>query len=117
MICSHDCDLENPNTLAGIHVAPIVPPDVNDAKVETLRHSWRRDDEGNVAFGSLFPIPLQIVDNTDHDFAVADFSRMLPAGPMKKSRTILLKAKTHELTDEGREALQWKLAAFFGRGG
>ena len=78
-----------------------------------MRDSWKRDAEGNFDFNHLFPL---IFDPAGGEFLVADLSRLITAGPGEKGKRILLNAKTHEMAEETRTSLQWKLAALFGRG-
>jgi hypothetical protein len=119
LICSHDCDIENGNARAGILIAPVVPLPKKTAEnpdaLALLRNSWKRTASDDFEYPQFFPLIFD-EDNPASEFALADFSRMMTACPMGKSKPMLLALKTREMTDEHRELLQWKLAAFVGRG-
>jgi hypothetical protein len=120
LICSHDCDCDPANVSGrgGILVAPIMPrPRLNDDadRIDALRQSWKLTDAGTFEFGHLFP--LIEGSQEDAEFRVADFSRMISAGPGPKGLAMLKQRKAREFTEEFRGRLQLKLAAFLGRGG
>jgi hypothetical protein len=118
IVCSHDCDIDQVKGgyRAGVIVAPLGPPPRLTAEMqELLRDSWRLTAEGTFEFGHLYPVKLPGAD--DSGLLVADFSRMISAGPGKAVVGMLLDRRTCSMDDdEQRRGFQLKLAAFFGRG-
>lgn len=123
VVCSHDCDLENPRDRSGIVVAPILPwPPLAENADQSLANSYRRfapDTEEpsleSYNFIHLFPIFFGEHGAGENERSVVDFSALTSAGPANKAVTILLKSKTHEMTDDFRGFFKDKIAAYFGR--
>lgn len=115
IVCSHDCEFDRAEikNRLGILVAPLTPrPQTNDAEaIAALRGSRERTDDGGYDFMHLFPVQLPGED----DFVVADFSAMMAVGAPSKIRKLLIDMREHEMTDDARQLLRFKLAAFFGR--
>ena len=119
VLCSHDCDLENPREGVGFLVAPLLPWPFGDSmssdgSLELVGAS--RMQEGSYAYINLFPICLPESRNDNGSgWRVVDFSSITSVGPPPKLVPILRKAKRLEMTEEVRLLFKRKLAAFVGR--
>jgi hypothetical protein len=116
VLCSHDCDLENPRERAGFLVAPLRPwpfGDMSsDSSLELVGAS--KIQNGSYAYINLFPVYLPEA-RQDQGWHVVDFSSIMSVGPPPKLVPILRKAKHLEMTEEARLLFKRKLAAFLGR--
>jgi hypothetical protein len=113
VICSHDCDLENPRTRLGIVVAPVLPwpwTDMGSDRSLALINSSTPGADGSYDYIQLYPIRLP---GDGQDWRVVDFSGMMSIAAPPKAMPILRKAKRFEMTDAARETFGNKLAAFF----
>jgi hypothetical protein len=111
IICSHDCDLENPRSRMGIIVAPVLSWPDSDQGSELSAKIQRSDVPGNdgaYAHINLFPIKIP-----RRDWRVVDFSALTSVSTPDKVVPALRLAKKYEMTDEAREKFSNKLAAFF----
>ncbi len=115
VVCSHDCDLENPRSRMGIVVVPLlnwpssVAPMGSDASLDIVR-SVVPDDDGSYMHINLYPIKLPY---ETAEWRIVDFSGLTSIGNPLKSLQHLMKAKRFEMTDECRKNFSNKLAAFF----
>jgi hypothetical protein len=113
VICSHDCDLENPRSRSGFVVAPVFPwpfDEMGSDNSLALINSRIPGQDGAYSHINLYPIKLP---DDQPDWRVIDFSAMTSVGSPNKAIPVLRKAKRFEMTDEVREAFSNKLAAFF----
>lgn len=114
VICSHDCDLENPRGRLGFIVAPLFPwpsgINITTEKGLTLVNSYKPGPDNSYDHINLYPIKLP---GEDPEWRVVEFSAMTSISPPLKLVPILRKAKRFEMTDEAREYFGTKLAAFF----
>jgi hypothetical protein len=120
LLCSHDCDVENPRDRMGLLLAPVLPwpfPDVGDDHSLDLRNSVGPDGDGEFSFINFFPLAVPSSDPTGEavEWRVADFSGLMAVAPPRKVIPLLKKGKHLEMTDETRDQFRTKLAAFFGR--
>jgi hypothetical protein len=117
VICSHDCDLENPRGRAGFLVAPLLhwpgwPSRVDMGSEQSLRiiSSAKPSPGGAYDDINLFPVKLP----TDPpDWRLVDYSTITSISPPEKLIPILRAAKRYEMSDEGRASFADKLAASF----
>lgn len=115
VVCSHDCDVENPRTRTGLVVAPLVavPASRNDpdtyAKIMTSG-----DTSIEINFVHLFPLEIPVEQGEARD-AVADFSAITTVARANKAVEHLVSGKVLEMDDGTRESFRRKLALFFGR--
>jgi len=113
ILCSHDCDLENPRARIGFIVAPVLSwpglVDIASDKGLALVNSYKPGEEG-YDYINLYPLRLP---SEDPEWRVVDFSAMTSLSPPPKLVPILRKAKRFQMTDEAREYFGNKLAAFF----
>jgi hypothetical protein len=113
VVCSHDCDLENPRSRTGVVVAPLFHwpnfPMGSDVSLGIISSDLPGDD-GAYEHINLYPFKLPL---DPPDWRVIDFSAMTSIGSPQKSIPMLLKAKRYEMTDKARENFCNKLAAFF----
>lgn len=113
VVCSHDCDLENPRSRSGVVVAPLLRwPDASMGSETSLGiiSSYVPQDDGAYEYINLYPIKLPL---DPPDYRVVDFSSLTSIGSPVKSIPMLLNAKRFEMTDGARENFSNKLAAFF----
>lgn len=113
IVCSHDCDLENPRNRLGFIVAPLLPwpsgIDIASDNGLTLINSYKPGENG-YDYIQLYPIKLP---GEEPEWRVVDFSAITSLSPPAKLVSILLKAKRFEMADQAREYFGTKLAAFF----
>lgn len=114
VVCSHDCDVDNPRQRSAIIVAPLikVPASAGDPRYEEIMGSG--DMTGELSWINLFPlrIDLEEEDNTD---VVADFSALTSMGRAEPAIRQLADSKILEMDDELRSNFKKKLGSFFGR--
>jgi hypothetical protein len=113
VLCSHDCELENPRNRLGIVVAPVLPwpfADKSDDRSLALINSASPGTDGSYEFIQTYPIRLP---TGQPDWRIIDFSGMQSVASPQKVLPILRKAKRFEMVDETRESFSYKLAAFF----
>lgn len=114
VLCSHDCDLENPRTRLGFVVAPVLPwpwpNEMGSDKSLALINSTVPGPDGSYEYIQLYPIKLP---GGRPDWRIIDFSGMMSISSPRKSAPVLLKAKRYEMTDQTRRTFGDKLAAFF----
>lgn len=114
VVCSHDCDIENPRTRMGILIAPLLPwPSLSDEDEERLEASRARTADETYDYINWFPLTIPTKDGSDK--RIVDFSAILSTGKASKVTKALLAEKLLEMTDEARAEFKSKLAAFLGR--
>ena len=118
VVCSHDCDIENPKLRTGVILAPLLgyPQHPEPERQAQLRESRRPDSDSKYHYINLFPLEFDDTSLGLGDRMVVEFSAMLSAGRSKEAIRVLKGKKVLEMTDETREDFRQKLAAFFGRG-
>jgi hypothetical protein len=116
IICSHDCDLDNPRNRLGFLVAPLLhwpgwpnPEMASDASLRMISSAVSAAD-GSYEFINIFPIKIP---SEPPDWRVVDYSSMMSISPPEKLVPVLKAHKRYEMTDEGRVSFANKLAAFF----
>jgi hypothetical protein len=116
MVCSHDCDLENPRSRSGVLIAPIIsiPAKVGSDAFNTIVASHSMHENAYAHF-PLFPFPLPGAEGRDEKWVVADFSSAMSFGRSGPVIEALLGTKKHQLTDEARVLFRTKLGTFLGR--
>jgi hypothetical protein len=115
VLCSHDCDLENPRTRLGFVVAPVLAwpwQDMGDDRSLALINSYIPGEDGSYEYIQLYPLKFPADPPA---WRVVDFSGMMSVAAPPKALPILRKAKRFEMTEETREHFSNKLAAFFVR--
>jgi hypothetical protein len=114
LVCSHDCDLENPRSRTAIALAPVirVPAQRESQLYRDIMSSARstEDEAGNVIFDWINFFPLELPDLGDH---VADLSALISVAPPADAVSLLVQHKLWEMTDETQRLLGRKLSAFF----
>jgi hypothetical protein len=113
VICSHDCDLENPRARLGFVVAAVFDwpfPDLGSDDSLALISSAVLGEDGSYDYINLFPLKFS---NDPVDWRIVDFSGMTSIASPRKATPVLLKSKRLEMTDETRVHFGNKLAAFF----
>jgi hypothetical protein len=111
VVCSYDCDLDNPRARAGVLLAPLMPlpaPPGSEKAQSIIASNVPTGDK--IAHVSMFYIPIEIGSN--ERLAVADFSSMMTLCPAKDAVDMLLANKYREITETVREQFQDKLALF-----
>lgn len=116
VICSHDCEVENARTRAGLLVAPLLewpfPSLETDDSLDLMN---ARVPNGNREYDYINWFPVNLQAATDNSWHVVDFSAMTSVSPPHKIKSQLLSAKRFEFTEESRIEFKEKLAMFFGR--
>lgn len=115
VVCSHDCDVENPRARTGLLLAPVikVPARPNTDEYQTIMSSHTPVNEA-MEFINLFPLVLE--DSSGAKDVVVDFSAIISFGPPRDTSESLNSTKMFEMTDAERRLFKMKLAAFVGRG-
>lgn len=125
LVCSHDCEVENTRDRMGILVAPLFDPPYEDAdpRAEAVRGSNRPKPSGAAGedekaeefdFIHLYPVLVSQAAREPR-WLVADLSAITSMAPASKAVRALRDGKIAEMTDEEREAFQFKMAAFLAR--
>lgn len=116
VICSHDCEVENSRTRAGLVVAPLLRwpfPSLESNSSLDLMHARVPSEKREYDYINWFPVNLRSADLDD--WRVVDFSAMSSMSPPHKIKSQLLATKKYELTEISRVEFKEKLAMFFGR--
>jgi hypothetical protein len=118
-VCSHDCDVENPQRRTGILVAPItrVPARVQDERHDLIMKSGKGiqlNDEIRYDFINLFPMTLPA--ELGGECVVVDFSALTSIGPARAARDRLTAGKCAQLDEAARAEFRNKLGSFVARG-
>jgi len=118
-VCSYDCDLENPRSRTGVALAPLmpIPAAPRDERYSAIRGSAFPDEENRLSYFQLFPVELQPGLGARVDVGVVDFSQLMHLAPSERVVRELSTRVLQRMSDEMRDAFQFKLAAHFGRGG
>jgi len=118
VVCSYDCDIENPRSRSGILIAPVMPLSPRDVRLQEILASGtpQEDEDGNLSFSylNLFPLSLPRLEGDD-THAMADLSAITSMAPAPLAIDRLLASKKFELTEDTRKAFRTKLAVFVGR--
>lgn len=114
IVCSQDCDIENPRARTGILLAPLInpPASFHDARYDQIMASHEPHD-GMYSWIQLFP--AQLPPAMGGQDVVADFSALTTMAKAEAAVTHLLARRTASLTEIGRTRLREKLAFFVGR--
>jgi hypothetical protein len=117
-VCSYDCDLENPRSRTAVALAPVmaIPARPTDDRYAAMRSSALPDAGGDLTYFQLFPIELAPSVGARVDVGVVDFSQLMHLGPAERVVRELSGRVIQRLSDDLRDAFQFKLAAHFGRG-
>lgn len=120
IVCSYDCDIENPRARSGILIAPVLKLSSKDPRLAEIMASGtaQQTSDGSLSYShlNLFPLSLPAVEG-DGTYVVADLSAMTSMGPAITAIDRLLGSKQFELTEMTRKAFRTKLAVFVGRPG
>ena len=110
VVCSHDCDLENPRSRTGLLIAPLVkvPANPNEDRFERIMASAVTTDDV-FEYINLFPLTI------NHVHAAAEFSAITHIAQIRTAIEMLAGNKRAEMTEDTRAAFKKKLAAFLGR--
>lgn len=115
VVCSHDCDVENPRSRTGILLAPLVKVPASHASPEYERIMGSGEVAGEeLAYINFFPLELP-VEEGDPSAVVADFSAIIAMGRPSSAIPKLVSTKLFEMDDFARSNFKTKLAAFVGR--
>lgn len=116
VVCSYDCDLENPRARAGILLAPLIrlPAPLGSEKAQSIMASNIPVDN-EINHVSMFFVPIEI--DSDDVPAIVDFSSMMTLCPVKEAISELQANKYKEMAEAVRIAFQDKLALFTTRRG
>lgn len=111
VICSYDCDLENPRARAGILLAPLMrlPAQPGSDQEQSIMASNTPVDN-KVAHVSMFFLPIEIASK--ETLAIVDFSSMMTLCPAREAMEELRANKYREMTETVRQQFQDKLALF-----
>jgi hypothetical protein len=116
VLCSHDCDLENPRERLGFLVAPLIPwpfeDMASDSSLDLIGSSDVQD--GSYSYINLFPLSLP-ESQDESGWRVVDYSSVMSVGPPTKLAPLLRKTKRLEMTEETRALFKSKMAAFLAR--
>lgn len=112
VVCSHDCDIENPRQRFGLLLAPLVPIPAGPNETEMRNAIMNSGVLTNDAYEYINFFPLTI---NNGDQVVVDFSAITHFARARQTVDALLANKIAELTDEARADFRLKLGAFFGR--
>lgn len=117
-VCSYDCDLENPRSRTAVALAPVmaIPARPTDDRYAAMRGSAFPDTQGQLSYFQLFPIEFEPGVGARVDVGVVDFSQLMHFGPAQRVVEDLSSRVIQRLSDDLRDAFQFKLAAHFGRG-
>ncbi|QCB97102.1 hypothetical protein E5206_09315 [Arthrobacter sp. PAMC25564] len=119
VVCSYDCDIENPRGRSGILIAPTIAITNRDPRLADIMASGTPKDDlgGGLAFThlNLFPFPLTALNDSGELNVVADLSAMTSLGPAPLAIKQLAGSKKFELTENARKDFRTKLAVFLGR--
>jgi len=118
LVLSHDCELENVRARLGLLVAPIVvAPNVDDGTLKQSTHPVGEPSNQVYEYGHLWPMQLPAQDPVEEAaepiWMVADFSGITTVAPPSRVVAIFRKIRRFEMTDEARQLLQDKVAAYF----
>lgn len=118
VVCSYDCDIENPRARSGILIAPILPVSARDPRLNDIMASGtpQGDAAGQLSFSylNLFPLSLPSPEGSK-TYVTADLSAITSIAPAPLAIDRLLGSKKFELTEVARKAFRTKLAVFVGR--
>lgn len=121
VVCSYDCDLENPRERTGLLIAPVLALSEKNTRYDLIVRSaqLRTSDDGQQYFDYLQYFPLEVghVTCVNTRMGVADFSAITSFGKAIDAVDLLKERKLHELDDDQRSAFRAKLATFVGRPG
>lgn len=121
VVCSYDCDLENPRERTGLLIAPVLALSEKNARYDLIVGSayLQTSDDGQKYFNYLQYFPLEIghVTCVNTVMGVVDFSAITSFGRAIDAVKLLKERKLHELADDERVAFRAKLATFVGRPG
>lgn len=119
IVCSYDCDLENPRARKGILIAPLVPvPNSHrDFNEITASSEPRIAEDGHPVFSfvNYYPLDLGEILPGESSFAAAEFSAITTVASPKDASEMLEAGKIFEMTDAQRVSFRTKLAVFVGR--
>ena len=118
VVCSYDCDLENPRNRSGVLLAPLVKLPASDGSPEAARIiASATVEDGKLGYANFFPLPLRSAEAAEEQWAVADFSSMATLASAKEAIAALTSTRSHTMTDETRIWFQTKLSLFLHRPG
>lgn len=119
VVCSYDCDLENPRDRTGLLIAPIFALSERNNRYDAIVQSgqMQTNADGQLYFNYLqyFPLEVAHVTAVETKMGVADFSAITSFGKAVDAVKFLQERKVHELSEETRTAFRAKLATFVGR--
>lgn len=115
VVCSHDCDVDNPRQRTGLLLAPVIktPAHRGTELYATIMGSDQILD-GVVHAAGLFPLSIPDVGGEATD-VVIDFSSLISMGQPVRVIPMLREKKLYEMDDAMRVRFKMKLAAFVGR--
>lgn len=116
VVCSYDCDIENPRGRAGILLAPVMKMPARPGSQEEaaiLASDIRRD--GKLSHASLFP--LLFPTEPENQPAVVDFSSMATLASAQDANTALTATRLFTMEASMRHAFKEKLSLFLHRPG
>jgi len=116
VICSHDCDIENPRGRTALLLAPLVkvPAKPSGPEFPEIMGSHSPVD-GQYSWFPLFPVVLPAFGHETDVSSVVDFSSVMSLGKAERARDSLRETKLFEMTDDYRGLFKTKLAIFLGR--
>lgn len=121
VVCSYDCDLENPRERTGLLIAPVFALSEKNERYDLIVRSadLQVSEDGQKFFNYLQYFPLEVghVTCVNTVMGVVDFSAITSLGKATAAVQLLKDRKIHELADEQRIAFRAKLATFVGRPG
>lgn len=119
VVCSYDCDIENPRGRKGLLLAPLIPIPQRHPRYAELKQSNapHRDEDGYLSFQFVnhYAFSLGDVLPPPTDMGIAEFSAITSWGPPNDVIAELAAARVHRLSDDEREVFRTKLAVFVGR--
>lgn len=116
VVCSYDCDIENPRGRAGLLLAPVMKMPASPGsqqEADILASEAVRD--GKIGYANLFPLLLPT--EPENQTAVADFSAMATLASAKDANTALTVTRRFTMDSSMRLAFKEKLALFLYRPG
>ena len=116
VVCSYDCDIENPRGRAGILLAPVMKMPASPGSPEEadiLASDTRRD--GKIGYANLFPLLLPA--EPENQSAVVDFSAMATLASAKDANAALTATRLFTMDSSMRLAFKEKLSLFLHRPG
>ncbi|MBV8178792.1 MAG: hypothetical protein JO045_08260 [Mycobacterium sp.] len=116
VVCSYDCDIENPRGRAGLLLAPVMKLPASPGSQEEadiLASDLVRD--GKIGYANMFPLLLPT--EPENQMAVADFSAMATLASAKEANSALTATRIFTMDSNMRLAFKVKLSLFLHRPG